>query len=162
MCVAFQTVIICHFLARVSDSAPPSNSGGQVNDLWSHCEHGLATVLYSLCTCFGPGMSFIMVIKTVSNHFTVSGLIVGGFVSQSFGNGWCAYSWAVTSLPLIIRCHKILIKPHKHRFLDNVFLVGTHCHSCFHGYSKDGITPHNHLFTVSSHIASSPCKMTPS
>ncbi|KAF8589941.1 MFS general substrate transporter [Ramaria rubella] len=81
-----QTVVICRFLGGILGSAPISNAGGQVADMWSPHDRGLPNGIYSLCTFFGP----------------VSGPIVGGFISQSFGNGWRINFWVMFGLSGLI------------------------------------------------------------
>ena len=92
--VKLQTIIICRFLAGILGSAPISNCGGQVSDMWSPRDRGLATAIYSMCTFFGPGISIsansdiISFMQPLGTSFRSDW---SGFVSESLGNGWSTY-----------------------------------------------------------------------
>ncbi|KIJ29895.1 hypothetical protein M422DRAFT_235088 [Sphaerobolus stellatus SS14] len=81
-----ETVIITRFLAGVAGSSPLTNAGGQISDMWSPQDRTLATMIYSLCTFFGP----------------VSGPIVGGFVAESFPHGWRINFWIMFGLSALV------------------------------------------------------------
>ncbi|KAL7415199.1 major facilitator superfamily domain-containing protein [Mrakia frigida] len=71
-----ETVIITRFLAGFFGSAPLTNSGGIIADIWSAQERGLATALFALAPFLGP----------------VLGPIIGGFTAPS---GWRNVFWVM-------------------------------------------------------------------
>ena len=66
-----QTVMITRFFAGFFGSAPVTNTGGVLSDLWSAEQRGVAMVGYAMAVVGGP----------------VLGPIVGGAISQSY-LGW--------------------------------------------------------------------------
>lgn len=63
-----QTIIITRFFAGFFGSAPVTNTGGVLGDIWSPTERGVALVFYAFAVISGP----------------VLGPIVGGAIVQSY------------------------------------------------------------------------------
>jgi MFS family permease len=71
-----QTVLLTRFFAGLFGSAPVTNTGGVLSDIWSPEERGAAIVGYALAVVGGP----------------VLGPIVGGAIVQSYlGWRWTEY-----------------------------------------------------------------------
>ncbi|KAF8510228.1 MFS general substrate transporter [Hysterangium stoloniferum] len=81
-----QTIVVCRLLGGIAGSAPLSNAGAQVTDMWHPRERAMAVTFYSLGTFLGP----------------ISGPIIGGFVSQSTGNGWRIVFWIMFGLSALV------------------------------------------------------------
>lgn len=71
-----ETILITRAFAGFFGSAPLTNSGGQIADMWSAQERGLASALFALAPFLGP----------------VLGPIVGGFTAAS---GWRNVFWVM-------------------------------------------------------------------
>ncbi|KAL7422000.1 hypothetical protein Q5752_003772 [Cryptotrichosporon argae] len=67
-----ETVLVIRFLAGTFGSAPLTNAGGQISDMWAVHERALATSFYALAPFLGP----------------VLGPIVGGFTDEFAGFRW--------------------------------------------------------------------------
>ena len=63
-----QTILIARFFTGFFGSAPVTNTGGVLGDIWSPTQRGIAMVFYSLAVVGGP----------------VLGPIVGGAIVQSY------------------------------------------------------------------------------
>ena len=63
-----QTIVITRFFAGFFGSAPVTNTGGVLGDIWAPTERGTAIVFYSLAVVAGP----------------VLGPIVGGAIVESY------------------------------------------------------------------------------
>ncbi|KAL6828786.1 MFS general substrate transporter [Trichoderma sp. SZMC 28015] len=50
----FETLIIMRFFMGLFGSAPVTNSGGVIGDIWTPQQRGIALVFYSFCTASGP------------------------------------------------------------------------------------------------------------
>ncbi|KAH8915032.1 MFS general substrate transporter [Atractiella rhizophila] len=72
-----QTVLITRFFAGVAASAPVTNVGGALSDLWEQKTRAIAIVLYSFAVVGGPTF----------------GPIVGAAVSQDSSLGWRWTQW---------------------------------------------------------------------
>lgn len=71
-----QTILITRFFTGFFGSAPVSNTGGVLGDIWAPTERGYAIMAYSLAVIVGPTL----------------GPIVGGAVVQSYlGWRWTEY-----------------------------------------------------------------------
>ncbi|TFY71750.1 hypothetical protein EVG20_g1245 [Dentipellis fragilis] len=71
------TILITRLLAGISGSAPLTNAGGAISDIFTARERGIAAALYSTAPFLGP----------------VTGPIIGGYVSQSRHLGWRWSFW---------------------------------------------------------------------
>ncbi|KAF8306487.1 MFS general substrate transporter [Clavulina sp. PMI_390] len=67
-----QTMMLCRFFAGAFGSAPLTNSGGMISDLFAPYERAVPQTLYGTAPLLGP----------------VVGPILGGYVSQSASLGW--------------------------------------------------------------------------
>ncbi|KAF2165945.1 hypothetical protein M409DRAFT_66886 [Zasmidium cellare ATCC 36951] len=54
------TIIICRLIAGFGGSAPLTNTGGTVSDLWSRNESGYAMMLYGVSSTFSPPMALVI------------------------------------------------------------------------------------------------------
>lgn len=92
------TLIICRFLAGFCGSAPLTNTGGTVSDLWARNTSGYPMAVYGVSSTLGPPFA----------------LVVMGFIDLKFG--WRDVFWAnmgifggfwlimlVSALPIISR-----------------------------------------------------------
>jgi len=66
------TIIVCRLIAGFAGSAPLTNTGGTVSDLWKRNESGFAMMVYGFSSTFGPPFA----------------LIVSGYVVQQMGWRW--------------------------------------------------------------------------
>ncbi|CAD6588223.1 MAG: hypothetical protein CYPHOPRED_004316 [Cyphobasidiales sp. Tagirdzhanova-0007] len=81
-----QTIMITRFFAGVFGSAPVSNVGGGLADMWDVQERATAVVFYSLSVVAGPSL----------------GPIVGGAVSQSYlGWRWTEYIAVILTMVVV-------------------------------------------------------------
>lgn len=67
-----ETVIVCRLLQGFFGSAPLTNTGGTVSDLWARDECGNAMAVYGLSSTFGPPLA----------------LVISGFIAQNKGWRW--------------------------------------------------------------------------
>lgn len=67
-----QTLLITRFFAGVFGSAPVTNTGGVIADIWAPKQRGLAIVGYGLCICGGPAF----------------GPVIGSALSSTSSLGW--------------------------------------------------------------------------
>ncbi|TFY83439.1 hypothetical protein EWM64_g559 [Hericium alpestre] len=79
------TLLITRLLAGISGSAPLTNAGGAISDLFNARERGVASALYSTAPFLGP----------------VTGPIVGGFVSENPHLGWRFTFWLMLILSAV-------------------------------------------------------------
>jgi len=70
------TVIVCRLIQGFGGSAPLTNTGGTVSDLWERNESGNAMAIYGLSSTFGPPFA----------------LVVSGYLAQN--EGWRNLFWA--------------------------------------------------------------------
>lgn len=54
------TVIVCRLLQGFFGSAPLTNTGGTVSDLWARNESGPAMAIYGLSSTFGPPLALVI------------------------------------------------------------------------------------------------------
>lgn len=66
------TIIVIRFLAGFFGSAPLTNSGGTISDLWRRDESGFPMAIYGLSSTGGPPLA----------------LIISGFLAQNLGWRW--------------------------------------------------------------------------
>lgn len=66
------TVIVCRLLQGFFGSAPLTNTGGTVSDLWARDESGPAMAVYGLSSTFGPPLA----------------LVISGFIALNKGWRW--------------------------------------------------------------------------
>jgi hypothetical protein len=96
-----QTVLITRFFAGLFGSAPVTNTGGVLGDIWSAEQRGVAIVGYAMAVVGGP----------------VLGPIVGGAIVQSYLRWrWTEY----VSSPLHWVFEDLLIKKPDHWYHDDV------------------------------------------
>lgn len=70
------TVIVCRFIQGFGGSAPLTNTGGTVSDLWERNDSGNAMAVYGLSSTFGPPFA----------------LVISGYLVQN--EGWRNLFWA--------------------------------------------------------------------
>lgn len=81
------TVIVCRLIQGFGGSAPLTNTGGTVSDLWERNYSGNAMMIYGASSTFGPPFA----------------LVLSGYIVQNKGWQWLASSWnhpRVEMLPL--------------------------------------------------------------
>lgn len=81
------TVIVCRLIQGFGGSAPLTNTGGTVSDLWQRNKSGNAMAIYGMSSTFGPPMA----------------LVISGYIAQN--KGWRFLFWffmAVTGAAWII------------------------------------------------------------
>lgn len=66
------TVLVCRLLQGFFGSAPLTNTGGTVSDLWARNESGPAMAVYGLSSTFGPPLA----------------LVISGFIALNMGWRW--------------------------------------------------------------------------
>ncbi|KAL0255068.1 hypothetical protein SLS55_009596 [Diplodia seriata] len=66
------TVIVCRLLQGFFGSAPLTNTGGTVSDLWARNECGSAMAIYGLSSTFGPPLA----------------LVISGYIALNMGWRW--------------------------------------------------------------------------
>ncbi|OJD29520.1 polyamine transporter [Diplodia corticola] len=66
------TVIVCRLLQGFFGSAPLTNTGGTVSDLWARNDCGSAMAIYGLSSTFGPPLA----------------LVISGYIAQNMGWRW--------------------------------------------------------------------------
>lgn len=66
------TIIVIRFLAGFFGSAPLTNSGGTISDLWKRDESGFPMAIYGLSSTGGPPLA----------------LVISGFLAQNLGWRW--------------------------------------------------------------------------
>lgn len=54
------TVIVCRLIQGFGGSAPLTNTGGTVSDLWERNSSGNAMVIYGLSSTFGPPFALVL------------------------------------------------------------------------------------------------------
>lgn len=74
------TLLVCRFLAGFFGSAPLTNTGGTVSDLWSRNESGYAMCIYGLSSTLGPNLA----------------LVVTGYMIQE--KGWRLETWIIMAI----------------------------------------------------------------
>ena len=70
------TVIVCRLIQGFGGSAPLTNTGGTVSDLWERNSSGNAMAIYGLSSTFGPPMA----------------LVISGYLAMN--EGWRNLFWA--------------------------------------------------------------------
>ncbi|MDI1487818.1 MAG: hypothetical protein OHK93_007091 [Ramalina farinacea] len=97
-----QTIIITRFFAGFFGSAPVTNTGGVLGDIWAPTQRGTAIVGYAFAVVGGP----------------VLGPIVGGAVTQSYlGWRWTEYLTGILMMTFLILDVLILDESHPSRLL---------------------------------------------
>lgn len=82
-----QTIIICRFFQGVFGSAPVTNTGGVLGDIWSAEQRGAAIVGYAMAVVGGPTL----------------GPIIGGAICQSsLGWRWTQYITGIYQMAVLI------------------------------------------------------------
>jgi multidrug resistance protein len=66
------TVIVCRLIQGFGGSAPLTNTGGTVSDVWERNSSGPAMSIYGLSSTFGPPMA----------------LVISGYIAQEMGWRW--------------------------------------------------------------------------
>jgi multidrug resistance protein len=66
------TVIVCRLIQGFGGSAPLTNTGGTVSDIWERNSSGPAMSIYGLSSTFGPPMA----------------LVISGYIAQEMGWRW--------------------------------------------------------------------------
>jgi multidrug resistance protein len=66
------TIIVCRFIAGCGGSAPLTNTGGTISDLWKRDESGMAMMVYGLSSTFGPPIA----------------LVISGYIAQQMDFRW--------------------------------------------------------------------------
>lgn len=66
------TVIVCRLIQGFGGSAPLTNTGGTVSDVWERNSSGPAMSIYGLSSTFGPPMA----------------LVISGYIAQNKGWRW--------------------------------------------------------------------------
>ncbi|KAA1471222.1 MFS general substrate transporter [Dentipellis sp. KUC8613] len=89
------TIVITRLLAGISGSAPLTNAGGAIADIFTARERGFATALYSTAPFLGP----------------VMGPIIGGYVSQSRHMGWRWSFWLMFIISAVNLIFGALVTP---------------------------------------------------
>ena len=54
-----QTILLCRFFAGLFGSAPVTNTGGVLGDIWSPSQRGSAIVGYAFSVAGGPTLGFV-------------------------------------------------------------------------------------------------------
>jgi len=54
------TVIVCRLIQGFGGSAPLSNTGGTISDLWERNNSGYAMLIYGLSSTFGPPFALVV------------------------------------------------------------------------------------------------------
>jgi len=70
------TVIVCRLIQGFGGSAPLTNTGGTVSDLWERNSSGNAMAIYGLSSTLGPPLA----------------LVISGYLAQN--EGWRNLFWA--------------------------------------------------------------------
>lgn len=100
------TIIVIRFLAGFFGSAPLTNSGGTISDLWKRDESGFPMAIYGLSSTGGPPLALVMSGYLAQNLgwrwlFWVQMIVIGGF-------------WLIMALMLPETRHTIILA-HKTR-----------------------------------------------
>lgn len=83
-----QTVMLCRFFAGFFGSAPITNTGGVLGDIWSAQQRGPAMVAYAIAVTGGPTI----------------GPLVGGAICQSYlGWRWTEYVTGILMMVIFFR-----------------------------------------------------------
>jgi len=96
------TIIVCRFIAGVGGSAPLTNTGGTISDLFRRDESGNAMRIYGVSSTFGPPVA----------------LIVSGYIAQQMGFRWLFWVymivtgavWLLLALTLPETRHSIILE----------------------------------------------------
>ncbi|KAK4553706.1 hypothetical protein LTR86_009204 [Recurvomyces mirabilis] len=75
------TVLICRFIQGFGGSAPLTNTGGTISDLWARNESGNAMMIYGLSSTFGPPFA----------------LVVSGYFAMTFGFRWLFWFFMIVT-----------------------------------------------------------------
>ncbi|KAI1867768.1 uncharacterized protein JN550_006909 [Neoarthrinium moseri] len=76
------TLIVCRFIGGFAGSAPLTNTGGTISDLWKRNESGGPMAVYGLSSTFGPPMA----------------LVISGFVPLNHELGWRWIFWILMAI----------------------------------------------------------------
>jgi hypothetical protein len=93
-----QTVLITRFFAGFFGSAPVTNTGGVLGDIWPAQSRGVAIVGYAMAVVGGPTLGKPLLKVILSTHITDGdkGPIAGGAIVQSYlGWRWTEYVSAI-------------------------------------------------------------------
>ncbi|KAG9521738.1 MFS general substrate transporter, partial [Aureobasidium melanogenum] len=66
------TILVCRLISGFGGSAPLTNTGGSVSDVWNRNDSGPAMSIYGLSSTFGPPMA----------------LVISGYIAQEKGWRW--------------------------------------------------------------------------
>jgi MFS family permease len=87
-----QTILITRFFAGLFGSAPVTNTGGVLGDIWSPQQRGTAIVGYAFAVVGGPTLGASSPVETTRHLLTSLKPIVGGaMVSSYLGWRWTEY-----------------------------------------------------------------------
>ncbi|KAK5132524.1 hypothetical protein LTR08_008908 [Meristemomyces frigidus] len=97
-----ETVIICRLIQGFGGSAPLSNTGGTVSDLWERNESGKAMMVYGASSTFGPPFALVLsgyIVQQLGWHmlFWIFMIITGGL-------------WVIMVLTLPETRHSIILE----------------------------------------------------
>lgn len=87
------TVIVCRLIQGFGGSAPLTNTGGTVSDLWERNSSGNAMMIYGLSSTFGPPMA----------------LVISGYIALE--KGWRWLFWVYMAITGVIWIIMILTLP---------------------------------------------------
>ncbi|KAK7525417.1 polyamine transporter [Phyllosticta citriasiana] len=96
------TIIVCRFILGFFGSAPLTNTGGTVSDLWARNECGRPMAIYGLSSTFGPPLA----------------LVISGYVALEKGWRWifwvdmivCGGFWVLFALTVPETRHSIILE----------------------------------------------------
>jgi multidrug resistance protein len=96
------TVLACRFIAGFGGSAPLTNTGGTISDLWERNDSGNAMRSYGISSTFGPPIA----------------LVISGYIAQNLGWRWLFWvfmiitgvAWVILVLTLPETRHSIILE----------------------------------------------------
>ncbi|KAF2723358.1 MFS general substrate transporter [Polychaeton citri CBS 116435] len=74
------TIVVCRFIQGFGGSAPLTNTGGTISDLWERNESGNAMMIYGVSSTFGPPIA----------------LVISGYIVQE--QGWRMLFWVMMAI----------------------------------------------------------------
>ena len=134
------TVIVCRFLQGFFGSAPLTNTGGTVSDLWARNESGSAMAVYGVSSTFGPPLA----------------LVVSGYIAMNKGWRWLFWvylivfgvMWILMILTLPETRHTIILQKKTQRLRKSLHAEGLRAADYITDAHADERKGLHHLFAI--------------
>jgi MFS family permease len=134
------TIIVCRLIAGIAGSAPVTNTGGTVADLFGRNGNGAAMAAYALSSTLGPPL----------------GVVLSGYMAQSLGWRWMIWihmiiagvAWVIVVLTLPETRHSIILQRKARRVRHILRDEGLKTHANIREVNHEAKNTLSHVFKI--------------